>query len=287
MKPQTSRAMAAIGRRLKALRLEVRPRLTQAVVGKAIGKSQDLVSLIEKGGQLPTDQQLRKMLDLYDVDEATRVDLLAEIREARASEAVWWNEYLAHLPRTLVRLIELEDSASKISIATSGLIPWPFQTRRYMEDVDEFYVRESGIEKTHAQHTVRLRRQDIVLRSDRPVSVNAIFSEAAIRAQVGGPASMKEQLARLIEMADQANVTFRVIPFSAGAAAATQLNINIMDFPAPNDPGVATMDTGTGVTILEDPKEVRARRRMFDYLAGHALSPAGSVDLVSTAIKEL
>jgi hypothetical protein len=253
----------------------------------AIGKSQDLVSLIEKGGQLPTDQQLRKMLDLYDVDEATRIDLMAEIRQARESEAVWWAEYAAHLPRNLVRLIELEDTASKISIATSGLIPYPFQTRAYMEAIDDFYYREYGVETINAQHTVRLRRQELMRRSDRPVTLSAICSEGAIRARVGGTDAMKTQLAQMIRLAEQSNVTLRILPFSAGAGAATQLNVSIMDFPNPKDPGVATMDTGTSVTILDDPKEVRTRRRLFDYLVGQALSPADSVDLISAALKEL
>lgn len=285
-KPQTSRAMASVGRRLKTLRLDVRPRLTQGAVGAKIGKSQDLISLMEKGGQLPTDQQLRVMLDLYGVDQPTRLDLLAEIREARATEHVWWTEYLAHLPRSLVRLIEIEDTASKIAVATGGLIPWPFQTAAYMAALDDQSVRENGAEKMSGQHAVRQRRQDIVTRSDRPVIVNAVFSEAAIRAQVGGALAMKKQLHRVIEMAEQANVSVRIIPFVAGAAAASQTNLTIMDFPAPNDPGVASMDTGTGVSILEDPKEVRARRRRFDYLVGQALSPAASVELIRTVIKE-
>ncbi|TQF02192.1 helix-turn-helix domain-containing protein [Kitasatospora acidiphila] len=286
-KPQTSRAMANVGRRLKALRMDVRPRLTQAVVGKAIGKSQDLVSLIENGGQLPTDQQLRKMLDLYDVDQATRLDLLAEIRQARETEAVWWTEYVAHLPRNLVRLIELEDSASKFSIATGGLVPWLFQTKQYMQSLDEFGTREVGAERNAAQHAVRVRRREIVTRAHRPVVVDALFSEAAIRALVGGAQVMRGQLEQIVEMATMPNIAVRVIPFSAGAAAASQVNLTILDFPIPADPGVATMDTGTGLAIMDDSKEVRARRRLFDYLQGNALSPADSVDLISAALKEL
>ncbi|MFJ2775722.1 helix-turn-helix domain-containing protein [Kitasatospora sp. NPDC087315] len=286
-KPQTSRAMANVGRRLRALRLEARPRPTQAAVGKAIGKSQDMVSLFEKGGQLPTDVQLRKILDLYGVDQATRLDLMAEIREARESEAVWWAEYVAHLPRSLVKLIELEDSASQISIVTGSLIPWPFQTLEYMKGVDEFASHEVGVERLAAQHEVRVRRQEIVTRTDRPAAVDVLFSEAAIRPQVGGPEVMRDQLARIIKMAAMPNVRLRVLPFSAGAAAATQLFLNIMDFPNPKDPGVAAIDTGTGVVFAEDPKEVRARRRMFDYLVRNALDPDDSVGLISAALKEL
>ncbi len=267
--------------------MDVRPRPTQAAVGAALGKSQDLISLMEKGGQLPTDQQLMTMLDLYGVDEVIRLDLLAEIREARASQAAWWDEYLADLPRSLVRLIELEDPASKVSIATGALIPWPFQIHAYMQDVDEFHERENGVEKTAVQHTVRRRRQDIFFRADRPAVLAALCSEAAIRAQVGGPVVMKAQLDHLVEAMQRPNITLRIIPFSAGAAAATQLNLNVLDYPTPGDPGVATMDTGTGVAILEDPKEVRSRRRRFDYLAGKALTPNDSRELIETLSKEL
>ncbi|MFJ6622303.1 helix-turn-helix domain-containing protein [Kitasatospora sp. NPDC091335] len=286
-KPQTSRTMANVGRRLKALRLEARPRHTQAAVGMALGKSQDMISLFEKGGQLPTDGQLRKMLDLYGVDQATRIDLMAEIRGARESEAVWWAEYVADLPRSLVKLIEYEDSASQISIATGSLIPWPFQTLEYMRGVDEFAAHEVGVERLAVQHEVRARRQEIITRAERPASIDVLFSEAAIRPQVGGPEVMREQLARIVEIAQLPNVRLRVLPFSAGAAAATQLFLNIMDYPNPKDPGVAAIDTGTGVVFAEDPKEVRARRRMFDYLVRNALDPDDSVGLISAALKEL
>ncbi|MFF7588577.1 helix-turn-helix domain-containing protein [Kitasatospora purpeofusca] len=286
-KPQASRAMVSVGRRLKALRTEVRPRVTQAAVGLALGKSQDLVSLMENGGQLPTDHQLMVMFDLYGVDEAIRLDVLAEIRAARASQAAWWDEYLAHLPRSLVRLIELEDPANKVRISTGALIPWPGQVRPYMEAVDEFHQLENGVEKTATQHTVRLRRQDIFFRSDNPAVLDALCSEAAIRAQVGGPAVMKAQLDHLADIMQRPNITLRIVPFSAGAAAATQVNLNVLDYPTPGDPGVASMDTGTSVAILEDPKEVRARRRRFDYLAAKALTPEESLELIETVSKEL
>ncbi|MFB7473217.1 helix-turn-helix domain-containing protein [Kitasatospora sp. NPDC056184] len=286
-KPQASRAMVSVGRRLKALRTAVRPRLTQGAVGDALGKSQALVSLMEMGGQLPTDHQLMTMLDLYQVPEAIRLDLLAEIREARASQTVWWEEYLSALPRSLVRLIELEDPARKVSIATGALVPWPAQTLSYMQEVDEFHVRENGVERTATQHTVRLRRQQIFFRPDSPAELDALCSEAAVRAQVGGPVVMKSQLDHLAEFMQRPNVTLRIIPFSAGAAAATQVNLNVLDYPTPNDPGVATMDTGTGVAVHEDPKEVRARRRRFDYLASKALTPDGSLELIEKLSKEL
>ncbi|MFJ1754218.1 helix-turn-helix domain-containing protein [Kitasatospora sp. NPDC088134] len=286
-KPQASRAMVAVGRRLKALRMAKRPRLTQEMVARALNKSQDLVSLMENGGQLPTDQQLVVMFDLYDVGEALRLDLLAEIRAARASQSVWWDEYLADLPRSLVRLIELEDPVSKVRISTGSLVPWPGQVPPYMEAVDEFHEREKGVEKTSVQHAVRLRRQNIFFRPDNPAELDALCSEAAIRAQVGGPEVMKAQLDHLVEFMQRPNITLRIIPFSAGAAAATQVNLNVMDYPSPNDPGVATMDTGTGVAILEDPKEIRARRRRFDYLAHSALTPDESLELIETLSKEL
>ncbi|MFD0407338.1 helix-turn-helix domain-containing protein [Kitasatospora sp. NPDC127116] len=285
-KTQAGRAMVGVGRRLKALRMAVRPRLTQGAVAEALGKSQKLVSLMEMGGQLPTDHQVMTMLNLYGVDEAIQLDVLAQIREARASQAVWWDEYIAHLPRSLVKLIELEDTATKISIATGGLVPFPFQTEKYMRDVDEFGFGEVGAERLTVQHAVRMRRQEIVTRAEGPVVVDALLSEAALRAQVGGAPAMREQVERIIEMAALPNVTVRVIPFAAGAAAASQVNLTILDFPNPHDPGVATMDTGTGVAILDDPKEVRARRRRFDYLSRKALSSTESVELMRSASKE-
>lgn len=59
----------------------------------------------------------------------------------------------------------------------------------------------------------RLRRQGLLARDDSP-SFHCILDEAALRRPVGGPAVMRAQLGRIIEVAGLPRVTFQLIPFA-------------------------------------------------------------------------
>lgn len=276
--------MLAAGQRLQAIRKAVRPRLTQAALGEALGKSQDAVSLMERGAQMPTDQELHVIFELCGVDTTTQLDVLAEIREAKRQAETWWTAY-RRMPRSVIRLIEFEDTASKMS-AMAGIIPGPFQTRDYMWWIDEHYRREHGEEATRTSHEVRLRRQDVLFREPRPLTVDLLLSEGAIRTQMGGPAVMAAQLDHLQEVARRPNITVRVVPFTAGTYVAMSV-ATILDFPVKNDPGIVAVDTVAGSDFLEEAKEVREWRQRFDYLAAKALSPKQSDELIETAKREM
>ncbi|MFI2607677.1 helix-turn-helix domain-containing protein [Kitasatospora sp. NPDC018619] len=283
-RPAVTRAMLAIGRRLQDLRKAVQPRLTQGAVGKKLGKSQDVVSLMERGAQLPTDEELRVLFDLYGVDTTTRLDVLAQIREAKRDAEAWWRTYKS-LPRSLLRLIEFEDTASRMALM-AGIVPGPFQTPDYMWAIDEHFRQVHGEAVTRHFHEVRQKRQHVLSREPRPVVVDLLLSEAAIRTQMGGPDVMAAQLSHIQDLARWQNITVRVVPFSAGTYVAMSVT-TILDFPVKNDSGIVVVDTATGAEFLEEPKEVRDWRQRFDFFAARALSPEQSGELIETAKKEM
>jgi transcriptional regulator with XRE-family HTH domain len=276
--------MQGIGRRLQDLRKAARPRITQGAVGDAIGKSQDAISLFERGGRLPSEEELRVMFQLYGVDTTTQLDVLAEIREARREVEAWWIEYKG-LPRGLLRLIEFEDTASKMA-AMAGVIPGPFQTTDYMWWIDEHFRQERGEAATRVFHEVRQKRQRALFRESRPLVVDLLLSEGAIRTQMGGPEVMAAQLDHIQEVARRPNITVRVVPFTAGTYVAMSA-ATILDFPVQHDPGIVIVDSTAVADFLEEPKAVRGWRRRFDFVASRALNPEQSDELIDAAKKEM
>jgi len=87
----------------------------------------------------------------------------------------------------------------------------------------EDYARaifESGnppLEPAAIEHRVEagIRRQDLLARDDAPL-FHCIVDEAALRRPVGGPAVIRAQLERIIEVPSLPKATFQVMPFAVG-----------------------------------------------------------------------
>jgi hypothetical protein len=120
-----------------------------------------------------------------------------------------------------------------------------------------------------------------LLTRDPPLQLGVVLDEAALHRQVGGPAVMKEQLERLVDLATWPNVTIQVIPFTAGAHAALESTFNILDFEAPA-PSLVYVEGLVGFMYLERPQDLARYRGVFDQLRAKALTPQESVELIST-----
>ncbi|GAA1264130.1 helix-turn-helix transcriptional regulator [Kitasatospora nipponensis] len=281
--PQTARSLRAFGRQLQQLREATRPRVTQKAVGEAIGKSRDIVSFIERGGQWPTARQLMVMLDLYEVDAQTRAAFQALYFTAQEAADVWWAEY-PDLSKNLVRLIELEDVAEKVWIYASGSVPGLLQTPDYIKAIFHFEALEFGNSRTSLYAEVRHRRSE-VLRRRRPIVLDAVIAEGTLREHAGGAEVMRGQLKYLLEMSTRPNITIRVIPKEAAVAPSSVGPFSIFDFAS--EPSIRIADVLSGISFTEEAKPVRYARRLYDYMGGFAATPLESTALIEKLIKEI
>jgi hypothetical protein len=58
-----------------------------------------------------------------------------------------------------------------------------------------------------------------------------VLSENVIRVHVGGPAVMRTQLRRLIDVAECSNVTLQAVPFTSAAHVQPISPFTILEFP--------------------------------------------------------
>ncbi|MFE3578100.1 helix-turn-helix domain-containing protein [Streptomyces vinaceus] len=280
--PQASRSRRAFGRQLQDLREQAKPRVTQKMAGEAIGKSRDLVSFIERGGQWPTEAQLSTLLDLYGVDNATRALVEALYQAAQETVEVWWSQY-PDLPKDLVKLIELEDVAEKVWIYGGGTLPGLLQIPEYIEALFRFESQEFGTAQTGMLAEVRRLRADVLTRH-RPLVLDTLLAEGVLRENTGGNDVMRRQLEHLLAMARRSNVTIRIIPREAPVAAGATAPYSIFDFQS--DPSMRQADLTGGMAFTEDAKTVRYARRLYEYMAGFALSPEESMHRIEKLIKD-
>lgn len=116
------------------------------------------------------------------------------------------------------------------------VVPGLLQTEEYARQMSRGGPRELDRDDIERRIQVRMERQRILAREDRP-RLWAVVDEAVIRRVVGSPEVMREQLRHLIDTAEQGKTTFQVVPFNAGAHAGTTGPFIIVDFPEPAPDG--------------------------------------------------
>jgi Domain of unknown function (DUF5753) len=113
-----------------------------------------------------------------------------------------------------------------------------------------------------------------------------VLSESVLRVQVGGPKVMRDQLARLIEIAGQSKATLQVLPFSTAAHVQPISPFTILEFADPADPAVVYLEHLTDSLLLENEEEVARYKVVFDHLRAEALGTAQSAGLIAQLADE-
>ena len=252
--------------------------LTQEDVSERTGKDRSTLYRLENAQQRPQRSTLIQLLDLYGTGPQQRADLLALLREA--SQRGWMQPHRSDLPEIYSDYISFESEARSVSNYESLFIPGLLQTEDYTRAVIRGILPHASTAQVDSRVTARMERQAL-LTADNPPQLWAIMDEAAARRIVGGPAVMREQLARLRDMAALPNVTVQVIPYDAGAHPGMPGSFIVLEFPDPADQSLVYIDSMAGDLFLEDDREIRRYILMFEHLRAAALRPDESVTLLA------
>jgi transcriptional regulator with XRE-family HTH domain len=252
--------------------------LTQEDVSERTGKDRSTLYRLENAQQRPQRSTLIQLLDLYGTGPQQRADLLALLREA--SQRGWMQPHRSDLPEIYSDYISFESEARSVSNYESLFIPGLLQTEDYTRAVIRGILPHASAAQVDSRVTARMERQAL-LTADNPPQLWAIMDEAAARRIVGGPAVMREQLARLRDMAALPNVTVQVIPYDAGAHPGMPGSFIVLEFPDPADQSLVYIDSMAGDLFLEDDMEIRRYILMFEHLRAAALRPDESVTLLA------
>ncbi|HEY1919771.1 MAG TPA: helix-turn-helix transcriptional regulator [Streptosporangiaceae bacterium] len=237
------------------------------------------ISRIETGQRGVRPKELRELLAEYGVPEDRRNALAAIARQAH--QAGWRQSYDHVLDDAYQDFIGLEATAAAIWTYEAQLITGLLQTQAYAQAIaDASLVNET--QEEHEQFVqVRLTRQQVLSRDDEPLQFWAILSEGALRQMVGGRDVMRSQLAHLIEIShSQPNVNLQVLPYTAGAHAATSGPFVIMKFPDAPDLSVVYLEGQTGGIYLESTEQVARYTIVFDHLRASALSTSATLRFI-------
>jgi transcriptional regulator with XRE-family HTH domain len=262
-------------RRLAAQLRDLREKrgLTQEDVARRTGKDRSTLYRLETAQQRPQRATLIQLLDLYQVEEPRRGELLLLLREA--SQRGWMQPYRSELPGVYSDYIGFEDEARAISNYESLYIPGLLQTEDYARAQLHGTLPHATDAEIENRVTARLERQQLLTRTGPP-RLWAIIDEAAARRQVGDPGVMAAQIARLAEAAGQPNITVQLIPFDVGAHPGMDGSFVVLEFPDPADRAIVYTESAAGGLFLEEEDEIRRYTLMFGHLRAAALRPGAT-----------
>ncbi|MEW2496203.1 helix-turn-helix transcriptional regulator [Streptomyces nodosus] len=186
-------------------------------------------------------------------------------------------------PEHFAEAAEAEARATAIRQYAPLLIPGLLQTARYARALFRAYQPTAPQKQIDELVAARVERARLLDDPTDPV-LWMVLDEAALRRKTGGPEVMAEALRHIAGLVHRNRVIVQVLPFDAGAHAAMQGAIKLMDFEdAP--PLVYFEGVGTG-RLEDDPAVVRHQRFTYELLTAWALSPENSLALIEALTQD-
>ncbi|MFI0454389.1 Scr1 family TA system antitoxin-like transcriptional regulator [Actinomadura sp. 6N118] len=186
---------------------------------------------------------------------------------------------LGHDPDWFKAHVQYEARATEHKIYELGVIPGLLQTPDYARAL----FRSFGSKDVEGQVATRMERQRAVF-DENPPFLWVILAQPVLEWLVGGPNVMREQLTRLLEVAEQPDVILRVVHKSAGGHPGLGGAFQIMTVEGADL--VYTEALGGG-RLVEGGSEVQAFARRFGRIGAQALTESASLKHVQQAMETL
>ncbi|MFI7614830.1 helix-turn-helix domain-containing protein [Nonomuraea terrae] len=259
-----------LGTQLRRLRTE--KGISREDAGYSIRASHAKISRLELGQVSFKQRDVADLLTLYGVtDPAEREPLLNLAKQANAPG--WWHRYGDLLPSWFEVYIGLEGAASGIRTFENQFVPGLLQTPAYARAVIELAHGNAGRDEIERRVVLRTTRQQ---RLEDGLTLWAVIDEAVLRRTLGGPGTMREQVAHLLDVTAERNITVQIMTFERGGHAAAGGPFSILRFPEPELPDVVYMEQLTSALYLDKPADSDHYMEVMDRLSIQAEEPRAS-----------
>jgi transcriptional regulator with XRE-family HTH domain len=254
-----------LGRYLRDLRQG--QRLTVRAAAERLEWSDAKIWRIETGQVSLRSLDVEAMCRIYGAPAELTQGLMGLAKETKARG--WWHSYGDVIPEGFDLYIGLEEAASSLSWYESELVPGLLQTEGYARTIIE--ADNPGVPDDEINRRVHLRlaRQVLLTRPTAAPDLQLVLSEAILKRPIGGATVMRQQLRRLLEIADLPNVALRMAPFDIGLHPGVISGPFVILRFARNGDGRATepptvyVDGFTGALYLDKVKEIELYDRAF------------------------
>ncbi|GAA0367145.1 helix-turn-helix transcriptional regulator [Microbispora corallina] len=243
------------------------------------------ISRIETAQRGVSQRDVRDLCGIYGVtDESVLNQLMTWAREAR--EPGLRQQWGDLGDDAIYTYADLESAAVAITEFQTAYVPGLLQTEDYARALIAGMLPRIGDDYRERRVEARMQRQRLLHRSDPP-RYWTFVDEAVLHRQIGGTKVLREQLAKVVELAHLPHVTVQVIPYSAGAYMGADSPFVLFEIGDRTVPLVVHLELLTRSEYLEKPDEVAGYREAIDHLRATALSPQESMNRIIAAAEVL
>lgn len=245
--------------------------LSRPQLAEALGCTYQWIEKLETA-QRPPSEATSIDLDTYFSTPATFHTMWTEIRRTgRCPE----------LPPGFSGFIELEAKATIMYIFENMVITGLFQTPAYAYEVLKAGRKPELIEQLVA---TRIERQQILARKEPP-DIVLVVDEGVLHRPVGDEKVRREQIAHLVELAEQPNVTIQVVPSHTGAYAGFMGAFTMLSFDDHAD--LVYVEGHAEGQVIDQPDKVRAHELRFSLIRSAGMSADDSLKLLRAVWESL
>jgi transcriptional regulator with XRE-family HTH domain len=258
-----------LGAELRRFRKESGLTLDEA--SERTGFTAPKLSRIETARIAAKAPDVERILDAYAVeDPALRSALVTLAKEG--GRRGWWQSYKNVLSQSYEDFISLEAEASSIRSFQLAMVPGLLQTSAYAREViGNTAMTDAVKDKVNALVEVRIARQGVLIGREQPLDLWAIIHEPALTARCQSPATMRDQLQRLLDLSEQPNVSIQILPSTAASHPGAMGSFTMLGFPEHPDLDVVHIESLTNALYVEDRDQVRTYGQAFERLRASAL----------------
>jgi transcriptional regulator with XRE-family HTH domain len=271
---------------LRQLRTEAA--LTQEQVAGEMDWSLSKVIRIETGAVSVSVNDVRALLTLYSVTDRARADGIIELARV-ARQRPWWYAYREHYSPAFQSYLDLEAGAAVLKFFHPAMVPGLLQTEDYARAaiVATAFAHEAD-DRVDLDVDVRQRRQRAIFDQPNPPRIVVVLEEPALRRPLGGTATMRGQLRRLLEVQELPHADLHVLPFTSDVVGGSFGQFIILEFDDENDPPAVYLDGVAGADVLRsDTRFSDPYVRMYDRLYRAALDAPASTAFIRRLAAEL
>ncbi|MFK3984455.1 helix-turn-helix domain-containing protein [Micromonospora sp. NPDC050397] len=258
-------------------RLRDKARVPQAQIAERLGCSVSKIQKIEAGEVGMVRVELEAMLDTYNVaDQEMRAELFS--LQKLGKQRGWWSKF-GGVPTPFATFLGIESAATRIRAFEPMVVHGLLQTEEYARSTAGTVALLPDGDQRERQVRIRMERQQNVL-TEEPPEVWAIFDEAVLRREVGGPEVMARQLRHLLNL--PTSITVQVVPFRSGGYPGTLGAMTIFDFDERLHTPVVYVEAQAGNLYLEKEEDLRRCNLAYNHMSASALSKQESARLIAT-----
>lgn len=248
-------------------------RMSQPVLGAAVGYDATYVSKVETGTIVPDDDFVNGLDRVFPHMNGWFMRFKSSSRKWEGQYPAWFKEWVSAEERT--RVIRWWEPL---------LIPGLLQTADYARELFRAWQNVENAGMVDRDVSARLDRQAIFDRSDPPTLI-AVIDETVLWRPIGNSEIMQSQMEYLIDMSMRPNIAVHIVPAVAGAHTGLLGAFIVADLDGESG-RVVYLETPDQGIISDAPSLAAKILGMFERVRSEALPRRASQDLIRKVVNE-